>query len=99
MEYREPPGLRGKTVDFSEFHPLDHRIWEERCRVLPGGRRRHRELRWTYVTKPALRSWTTCRLGLHKPGQAWRPGPGGVGTVTWTVCVCCDKRLSANQPC
>lgn len=55
MEYREPPGLAGKRLDLSEFHPLDHRVWERRCREFPGSRRRHLKLRWTFFTEPALR--------------------------------------------
>jgi hypothetical protein len=98
MGYREPPDLRGKTLDFSEFHPLDHRIWEAHCRGLPGGRRRHFELRWSYITKPALRSWTTCRMGWHESAQVWRCDPPGIPASTYTACFHCGKRLSEEQP-
>lgn len=33
-------------LDFSEFHPLDHSLWE--CKGYPGGRRRHLRFRWDY---------------------------------------------------
>jgi len=98
MDYREPPALAGKRLDFSMFHPLDHGVWERRCGELPGGRRRHIDHRWTYVVKPALHAATLCRVGRHKPGQAWQRGPGGDFSVTWTACAHCGRSLSAKQP-
>jgi hypothetical protein len=98
MEYREPPNLAGTRLDFSEFHPLDHGVWEARCGELPGGRRRHIDLQWTYVVRPAVYAATSCRLGRHNPGQAWERGSGGDRQVTWTLCVHCGRRLSAKQP-
>lgn len=37
-----------RRFDFSVFHPQDHRAWDDRCRTLPGGGRRHLRDWWDY---------------------------------------------------
>lgn len=41
-----PPDIR--RLDFSRFHPQDHRAFARRCRSLPGGGPRHLRDWWDY---------------------------------------------------
>jgi hypothetical protein len=66
----EPPEI--KKLDFSEFHPLDHSLWE--CRDYPGGRRTHLEYRWQFQWKDKLHELTLCRVGRHKWTEWYGPG-------------------------
>lgn len=50
-------------LDFSQFHPLDHNLWE--CRGYPGGRQRHLSFRWEYMWRPALRVHWRHLTGRH----------------------------------
>ena len=86
-DYQEPPEI--KSIDFSEFHPLDHSLL--RCSNYAGGRRRHLDYWWTYQGEPGLRARTLCLVGLHRPTQVWSR------QRTWTGCMDCDRRLSTPQ--
>jgi hypothetical protein len=64
-------------IDFSEFHPLDHRPWERRCWSLYGGPWNHLRLAWTYRHKDELldffyKHWL-CPLGRHRMVEMWVP--------------------------
>jgi hypothetical protein len=56
-----------EKLDFSEFHPLDHRPFDARCRSLPGGGRRHLELWWVYKADvpSKIKRVTHCSRGKH----------------------------------
>jgi hypothetical protein len=86
----EPPEIR--KLDFSQFHPLDHTVWE--CTGYPGGRRRHLKFRWQFVWKDKLRAMTFCRVGRHSWAKWWdRQGNTGLH------CVSCfkDKDLGVQK--
>lgn len=50
-------------LDFSEFHPLDHTIWE--CRNYPGGRRRHLQYRWDFQWSESIAVWWRHATARH----------------------------------
>lgn len=67
-----------KQLDFSLFHPLDHWIWERRCREFYGGWQRHTYLWWTYVASPVIGWWgrwpyyfVMCRFNHHSAETWW----------------------------
>lgn len=64
-----PPVIR--ALDFSEFHPLDHRLASGYCRSLPGGWRNHLDLAWDFRWKPQLAAATLCRLDHHRWLTGW----------------------------
>jgi hypothetical protein len=53
-------------LDFSRFHPLDHRPGGARCRSLYGGTRNHLVMAWQFKWSARLRELTLCRLGWHE---------------------------------
>lgn len=64
-----PPDLTGKSIRFSDdFHPLDHRFGDSRCRQLQRrlrGPYRHAKLQWQYGpagdrVRTPLHRYTTC---------------------------------------
>ena len=63
-------------LDFSKFHPLDHRLGAVRCRELPGGSWQHFRLIWTYRWRDRLRwPWrrlVLCPLGKHDFELGWQ---------------------------
>ena len=67
-DIHETPG--GRKLDFSQFHPLDHRPFDERCRSFYGGGVRHLQLWWWYKFdyKPdqLWHRWVLCRLNRHE---------------------------------
>ncbi|HVT97836.1 MAG TPA: hypothetical protein VHE33_10030 [Acidobacteriaceae bacterium] len=92
MTEMQPPEI--KSLDFSEFHPLDHSVWA--CDGFPGGRKRHLQYRWDFQWRDRLRSWTLCKIGRHRPVESWgrsredaeagRP----MRSLGWS-CACCYK--------
>lgn len=78
----------GYTLDFSQFHPLDHWPGDQRCRTLPGGLRNHLALAWHYKWSSSLAVATLCRIGLHRPAQGWSDEHGD-----HTLCAHCWKYL------
>lgn len=76
-----PPDLRGMPIVFSDdFHPLDHRFGDSRCRELQPrlrGPYLHAKVQWQFgpagdrVRMP-LRRFTTCLVGRHCYATAWK---------------------------
>ena len=87
-------------LDFSEFHPLDHWPWEQRCRDHFGGWRRHLEL-WHEYQAPDPIGWVLCKLGRHDPGPFWtRVGLGAIDDSdppTGYMCHRCGTETEAPQ--
>ncbi|MET0702462.1 MAG: hypothetical protein ABWY93_22635 [Mycobacterium sp.] len=79
-------------IDFSRFHPLDHRPFTARCRSLYGGTRNHLRLTWAYRRRDqVLGPWRRifgCAFGSHReivvhlPAGRIRPCCQDCGTVT-----------------
>lgn len=78
----------GYTLDFSQFHPLDHRPGDQRCRQLPGSWRNHLALAWRFKWSKTVAVATLCRARLHQPVQAWSNKHGD-----HTMCKNCWKYL------
>jgi hypothetical protein len=78
------PDFSKMELDFSDYHPLDHRPWQ--CGDLPGGWRRHASLAWEFRWEPILRSYTLCLIGLHRMTTATR----ATGEVT-QICIKCFR--------
>lgn len=98
MTENSPPEI--KSLDFSEFHPLDHSVW--RCTGFPGGRKRHLHYRWDFQWRDRLRSWTLCRLGRHRPVQWWgrTPAEADAGlpmTSRGWSCAACYKKTPPDS--
>ena len=59
-------------LDFSQFHPLDHWPYTERCRAHYGGGRHHLRIAWDFRRREQVvgyfARWTTCVVGRHR----WR---------------------------
>lgn len=72
-ELKGPPFIR--KLDFSEFHPLDHSVWE--CRGYPGGRGRHLEYRWKFQWRDELHAKFLCPLGRHERVEWFGRGKSG----------------------
>lgn len=76
-----PPDLAGASIQFSDdFHPLDHRLGDGRCRELQGSLRGpylHVVLQWRYgpagerIRRPLHRA-LVCPIGRHGYANAWR---------------------------
>jgi hypothetical protein len=79
-----------RSLDFSEYHPLDHSVWE--CRDYPGGRRRHLRYRWDFQGRDWVRSKTLCLIGKHHWVPWWR---GHSGELIGVTCSGCDKERDA----
>jgi hypothetical protein len=76
-----PPALTGKSIRFSDdFHPLDHRFGDRRCRHLQPrlrGPYLHAKLQWQYGPvghrlRGPLHRYTSCVIGRHHYSTAWR---------------------------
>ena len=87
-----PPKLDAKKLDFSEFHPLDHSLFQ--CRDYPGGRKRHWEYLWDLKLLPTLHIKTVCRLGFHHQTTLFQPGKNRMRES----CVYCWKPMGEWQP-
>jgi hypothetical protein len=76
-------------LDFSQFHPLDHRPAGSRCRSLPGGTRNHLRLAWQFHRREQalapLYRLILCPLGRHAEQVWYRDNEDG----TQTVMPCC----------
>lgn len=88
---RKPPII--KKLDFSEFHPLDHNLRD--CIGYPGGRWRHIKYRWEFQLREEVRARTTCKLGLHLYGPAWKGSgrPHNPSRYLGHFCVYCHERM------
>lgn len=96
-EYREPPDLTGKKLDFSEAHFLDHHVWE--CRkyeYAKGGWKTHLRYRWEFQWRLTLREFTFCKVGLHEDMQITAM-KDRKPHATWKACANCAKPLSKRQ--
>jgi hypothetical protein len=74
-----------KKLDFSEFHPLDHSVWE--CRGYPGGRRVHLRYRWDFQWRDELHAKFLCPLGRHRRVEWFGRGESGF------CCGACSKDM------
>lgn len=90
-------------LDMSQFHPLDHNLWQ--CRGYPGGRRRHVEIAWDYVWRPEIKVHWRHLTGRHlwramavrDPKTAGgfgppplREGPEAIIAAGWSFRVVCE---------
>lgn len=92
-----PPNIDPEHLNVDDFHPLDHTLTE--CVGYPGGRRRHLAYWWDFQARPALRSHTLCRVGIHQPTLfKGRDSPDTDQWYAWDGCIHCHKRLSTPQP-
>jgi hypothetical protein len=89
----QPPDLKNATLDFSEFHPLDHWPGSSYCRELPGGVRNHLDLAWQYRWSRRLAEQTKCRFGRHDPMHGWKRDRPGEEMRESTSCFNCHREL------
>lgn len=61
------------SIDFSEFHPLDHSL--KNCIGYPGGRLRHLKYAWNYQWREEVYRRTLCRVGRHEDAWSYRAKP------------------------
>lgn len=64
--------------DYSEFHPLDHGIWDPVCWGWAGGIPRHIKLWWNYQHNWPWQDWQarrSCDKGLHHMVAYWNGEP------------------------
>lgn len=86
----QPPEIDPNKLDFSQFHPLDHYLWEPYCRELYGGPLNHAQLWWEYKATHWLHEKTLCRIGLHTYTETWKREQDGTYDE-WLSCVYCWK--------
>jgi hypothetical protein len=69
---------RFERLDFSMWHPLDHRPFDRRCRSFYSGGRRHLWLLWHFRWEipRRIRRVTRCPFGRHEWVPWWRGNPG-----------------------
>jgi hypothetical protein len=91
----EPPKVDPKKLDFSEFHPLMHRLGSRECRSYYGGPKRHVQIWWwykfEYKPKNVWHRWVLCRLGRHVPMTGWSRADvesEWVSRVNCRYCIC-----------
>lgn len=96
-EFREPPQIDPEKLDFSMWHPLDHRPFSQRCREHYGGGRHHLKIAWEFRWSSEMRRFTLCKIGVHRRGQ-WTKMKDRKPHYTYVACVHCGKRFSNNQP-
>lgn len=87
--YRPRPNINPGEIDFSAFHPLDHRPWQ--CGGLPGGWRAHLKYGWAFKWRADIKGATFCKIRLHEGVQFWSR------QHTWKGCRNCGKRLTERQ--
>lgn len=75
MTSQPPPDFTASQLDFSQFHPLDHRLWQ--CSGYPGGKRTHLQYRWQFQWRDEIGRWLLCPLGRHAWVTWWRRGDDG----------------------
>lgn len=92
-----PPHIDREKLDFSQLHQLDHHIFSERCRSLPGGWRRHLAVSWKYVWKDELLARTRCRVGRHRFTQGWRRVGPDAPWVEYVSCRYCGLRKRRDE--
>jgi hypothetical protein len=92
MAEQGPPRIDADSLDFSQFHPLDHWPGSAYCRGLYGSWRNHLKMAWGYRWRPQLRSWTLCRIGRHDITTAWRRRTPDDEWVSWKTCRNCYYR-------
>lgn len=94
-----PPELTGTSIQISDdFHPLDHRFGDGRCRRLQGrlrGPYLHVKLQWLYgpigdCVRTPLHRCTTCLIGQHHYSTAWRR-KGNEWVFLHRRCVWCHR--------
>lgn len=78
-----------KKIDFSEYHPLDHRLFSVACYEYYGGARRHIYLAWTFKWYPKIWSKTLCLMGIHRV----RPVSDRMQDEDFEMCICCYERV------
>lgn len=88
-------------LDFSQFHPLDHRPGDARCRAHYGGWRRHLKLAWEFHRRDQvlgpIRRLLYCPLGRHR-WQVWYTNPENGPTNVKPMCTDCSAtRLPSEQ--
>lgn len=79
-------------IDFSEFHPLDHKPFTTECRVYPGGSRRHLRLGWEHgwgATFRAVGYRFGCMVGRHKRVKAQLHDPATKTYESAWMCLGC----------
>jgi hypothetical protein len=97
----EPPHIDPERLDFSIWHPIDHRPFDRRCREFYGGGRRHLyllwEFKWEIPTKIGI--WTHCKRGSHEWGSWFKgAGPGNPPVYGGRMCVRCHKDMPESLP-
>lgn len=99
----EAPHIDPDKLDFSIFHPLDHKPFSKRCRSFHGGSRNHLQLLWDFKWQipTKIRKFTRCRLGQHEYGP-WFKGPPDPETGRMRyggrMCVWCSEEMPETLP-
>lgn len=88
--YREPPQIDPEKLDFSEFHPLDHSLFQ--C----DDKKKHWKLVWEFKWSGEIKRWTLCKIGIHNVGTVFKFKDGKPYKV-WRSCIHCGKRKSNPQ--
>jgi hypothetical protein len=75
-----------ENLDFSVWHPLDHRPWSARCRTFYGGGVHHVTL-WREYQAPRPIQRIKCRLGWHDWSEYYaRKERGGPIVLAGVMC-------------
>lgn len=84
------PKIDPDKLDFSQWHPLDHRPLSKRCRDHYGGFRNHMNLLWDFKwdMHSKVKKVTHCFWGRHHSSPHWR-GDGTPGSLKYAGQMCC----------
>jgi hypothetical protein len=96
----EPPDFDSYKLDFSQFHPLDHRPLSRRCRAHYGGLWRHLWLVWHFQWEmpSRIKRITHCWRGDHCY-RPWFRGDGHGRTVYGgRHCCWCHEDMPESLP-
>jgi len=87
------------NFDFSEYHPLDHAIWDTVCWGWAGGVVRHIKLWWAYQFQwpwQPYQARRSCAKGIHHPIAFWKGVPkmvdGKLDMAAGLICRDCSWR-------
>jgi hypothetical protein len=86
-------------LDFSEFHPLDHSIFDPYCWGWYGGIKQHIILWWHYQLDLDAKIHRTffCARGKHTKTPYWKGRRFGENVPpTGYMCTYCEKELIPN---
>ena len=81
-----------RDLDFSQWHPLDHRPGKA-CQKFFGGISWHLNLSWNYKWRRIILASTACKVGIHSPADAIVYLDDNDEGIPFRICHNCGKGM------